>query len=314
MLNIIQSLKAAMNYSLAFRHHHLISVVMALILLACSLSFGLGVLKTSAEISWLDVIGEGSISLFTLMWIAFLLLSRPPGKVTTALIWGLALMMFSALLDVFDEFVHHAAEVDWLSMIESIPATFGITILSYGLYQWHLEQLALNKQLQRRESLARDHSQIDVITQLYTADYMRNRIAQQLLDNDHHDFSVVMLDIDDFDSFNRQHGHQEGDRILKDVANVILMNIRANDLACRYAGDRFILLLPQTSQNTANDIAQHIRHSLQHLAFKAPASNQPIYQSLTYAADEFRPGDQIDSLIQRINRRLDQRKSLIVNV
>lgn len=294
-----------MNFSLLSQHNNLISIVFGVVSIAVSLSFGLGDLKTWGEIAWLDVVGEGGIAVLTLVWVFFLLVSRPPGRVTRLLTLGLSCYMFSALLDMFDEFVHYNNAAAWLSMIESIPALIGMVVMTWGLYLWHQEQLILNTQLQRREVSLREHDQIDFITKLYRADYMRGQIASLLKSPDTTNFSIVMLDMDDFDLFNRLYGVSEGDRLLREISELILMNLRQTDLACRYAGDRFILLLSETDLATANEIAEQIRTAVRHLAFKTKGKGNAVYHTLTFAADIAIIGDKVDSIIGRVNRQLD---------
>ena len=297
-----------MNFSLLARHQVLVSVVAACLSLSVSLSFGLGELKMWAEIQWLDIVGEGSLALFSLLWIVVLLMSRPPGRVTTGLVIGLSCFLFSALLDLFDEFVHYQAAAAGLSVIESIPAAFGMVIMSYALYHWHQEQLALNRQLQRRELGVREHEQIDFITQLYRADYMRGQIDMQLRTKQGSHFSIVMLDIDNFDAFNRSYGSSEGDRLLREMSELILMNLRNTDLACRYAGDRFVLLLPDTDLAVAEELAQQVKSAISHLAFKPQPCNKAVYHTVSHAAELAQPADGVDALIGRVNQRLNLSK------
>lgn len=296
-----------MNLNLLVSHQRLITLVFACISAAVSLSFGLGQLKAWPEIAWLDIVGEGCVALLTLVWIFFLLASRPPGRVTTGLVLGLNCFMFSALLDLFDEFAHYQHAAASLSLFESLPAALGMLLMSHALYHWHQEQLVLNRQLQRREAQHREHAQVDLITALYSADYMRGRINSQLTEAQQ-GFSVVMLDIDNFDHFNRQYGHEQGDRLLREISELILMNLRPQDLACRYAGDRFVLLLPDTDTSQATELARQIKHSVHSLAFKVQQDSQPVYQSLSFAAESVHPGDQADSLLRRVNQRLELSK------
>ena len=293
--------------SMLTRQPRLMSVLAASLSLSLSLSFGLGDLKNWPQINWLDVVGEGSIAFILLLWILVILASRPPGKVTTALTLGLVSLLFSALLDWFDEFVHYDAAAAWLSVIESMPAALGMLIMSYALYQWHLEQLALNRQLSRRERGVRQHDQIDYITQLYRLDYMRGQIDQQL-QNGHRPLTLVMLDINDFDQFNRHFGHSEGDRLLREIAELILMNLRQTDLACRYAGDRFILLLPDTDQQSAEELSQQIRTTIRHLAYKPATQPQPVYPNVSFCAAMARPGDKVEALLRRVSLGLEHAK------
>ncbi|MFT2091210.1 GGDEF domain-containing protein [Paraglaciecola sp. 2405UD69-4] len=297
-----------MNFSLLVHHQRLFSITCASLALSLSLSLGLGEAKPIKDISWLDIIGEGSVALLSLAWIFFLLVSRPPGRVTSALVLGLSCFLFSANLDLIDEVMsyHDAATV--LSMVESIPSAIGMLIMSYALYQWHKEQLMLNKQLQKREQALRQHHQIDFVTALYSADYMRTQIDLALQHEHPPEFTVAMLDIDDFDVFNRKFGHEQGDMFLRELSDLILMNLSAADLACRYAGDRFILLFPDTDLITAQRVANQIKTAIANIAFKPSSSKESFYHRLSFAVEKAQPDDNTEALLKRVNSSLEVAK------
>jgi len=73
---------------------------------------------------------------------------------------------------------------------------------------------------------------------------------------------LLMLDIDNFKSFNDLYGHQTGDRVLKTLAEIIRKNIRNVDFAARYGGEEFMVLLPETGCENAIGIAERIRKSV----------------------------------------------------
>jgi hypothetical protein len=138
--------------------------------------------KCLATVEWSDVIGERSIALLTIFWTFAVMMSRPSGKVTNLLVIGLSLVTFSAMLDLFDEFTDPISSINWISLFESIPAAIGMLVTSYALYLWHLEQLALNQQLRRRELDYRWHQEIDAVTLLYRGSYWKER-ARKLASN-----------------------------------------------------------------------------------------------------------------------------------
>ncbi|NVK55611.1 MAG: GGDEF domain-containing protein [Alteromonadaceae bacterium] len=293
-----------MNFSLLTRHRGLLALVLSIIGIALLLSVINGELKPVADIEWLDVVGEGSIGLLTLCWILVVMISRPPGKVTGLLVAGLSLFNFSALLDVFDEFTYYPPNVDWVSIVEPIPAAVGMVVMSYALYLWHQEQLALNRQLQRREMWYRAHDQIDAITQLYRAGYWRARATE--LQAQHVPASIVVLDINDFAQFNVRYGHAEGDRFLREISQLILMNLRAVDLACRYAGDRFVILMPDITQPDAAEFARQLECSIRHVAFKSGGQTTAIFHSVRSVCGELNQALPLAQLMTNLNRQLDQ--------
>ncbi|WP_229487996.1 GGDEF domain-containing protein [Pseudoduganella lutea] len=69
---------------------------------------------------------------------------------------------------------------------------------------------------------------------------------------------MVLLDIDGFHRINREHGPAEGDRVLQAVSHMLLLNLRNDDLLCRYAGDRFAVLMPGLADAAADDAARHL--------------------------------------------------------
>ena len=68
-----------------------------------------------------------------------------------------------------------------------------------------------------------------------------------------------MIDIDDFKSYNDLNGHQAGDQALQITAHCLKVALRAADVACRYGGEEFGILLPQTPLNEASVIAERMR-------------------------------------------------------
>ena len=74
--------------------------------------------------------------------------------------------------------------------------------------------------------------------------------------------TIVLLDLDRFKQINDSYGHMEGDRVLRDVAQMLSECTRGKDLACRYAGDEFVVVCQGSTANEANRIADRIRQAL----------------------------------------------------
>lgn len=71
--------------------------------------------------------------------------------------------------------------------------------------------------------------------------------------------SLLMLDIDDFKNYNDTQGHSAGDELLKNAAKVFKNSVRGVDVVCRYGGEEFTIILPQTNKNSAQIIAERLR-------------------------------------------------------
>ncbi len=75
-------------------------------------------------------------------------------------------------------------------------------------------------------------------------------------------FSVVLVDVDKFKTFNDEFGHPEGDNVLKRVAEILQETVREADFVARYGGEEFVLILPETLKTGALEVAERCRHSL----------------------------------------------------
>ncbi|MEL0642249.1 diguanylate cyclase [Pseudoalteromonas aliena] len=286
-------------------HRLLINAIIAMFFSAIFLSSYLGVLKTYDSIQWLDIMGEGGIVLMTLIWIAALLISRPPSKVTTYLVIGVGLFMFSATLDLFDEWLMHPAH-QWLSWIESLPAPLGMLLTSVGLYYWHQEQYVLNSQLRRREAHLREHGKVCPTTGLYKAQYLDSVIKEQLMSKQ--TLWLGAIDIRDFSHFNSEFGFREGDRLLREISELLLMNCRLSDVVCRYAGDCFMVLMPATTEQQAKELMAQIKGALKHCAFKVEASKKAKFQYVTIALIQGNTHSGTGKLTSQLHSQLQQKK------
>ena len=300
-----------MNFTFLRLHSALFAYLAGIILVVIVSTFSLGNLKATATIDWFDAAGEGGITLMTLIWIFFTLVSRPAGRVTNLLFIGLTFTHVSMLLDFLDEFIYYSESWAWINTIESLPAPIGMVMMSIALFHWHQEQTAINNQLKRTERFYREHSFIDFTTGLYSADYMKNQLKLELntVKNQHSSFSLLMFDIRQFAQFNHQFGFEHGDVLLREIAQLITMNIRDGDLACRYASDRFIVLLPNTHKSTADEIALQVKDAIEHLAYKSDNTSHAIYPKVFACARQYRSWHSFDEVLVDINLQLSLEKT-----
>ncbi len=108
-------------------------------------------------------------------------------------------------------------------------------------------------------------STIDPLTGLYNRHYFNvsigHEISRSLIDNE--PLNLLMLDIDLFKKVNDTHGHDVGDVVLVGVSKIVTELIRTNDVACRFGGEEFIILLPETPQSGARVLAERMRTEIQ---------------------------------------------------
>ena len=107
----------------------------------------------------------------------------------------------------------------------------------------------------------------DGLTQLYNHRYFQEQMIANVNNFKRYStpFSLILIDIDFFKKFNDTYGHQSGDCVLKQVANIIKKNSRTSDVACRYGGEEMSVILMNTSKEeaiiTANKICSAVREN-----------------------------------------------------
>ncbi|HYH85355.1 MAG TPA: sensor domain-containing diguanylate cyclase, partial [Pyrinomonadaceae bacterium] len=109
----------------------------------------------------------------------------------------------------------------------------------------------------------------DPLTSLVNRRYLEERLSEELERSKRHHFamSFMMVDIDDFKSYNDTHGHQAGDLALEMTAQCLKTALRSADVAARYGGEEFCILLPQSGLTEARVIAERIRRRIERTQF-----------------------------------------------
>jgi diguanylate cyclase (GGDEF)-like protein/PAS domain S-box-containing protein len=102
---------------------------------------------------------------------------------------------------------------------------------------------------------------LDGLTSLKNHRYFQERIHEESLRSARYDIplSLFILDVDNFKEYNDTYGHPAGDLVLKTVAKLLVSNCRTSDLVCRYGGEEFVVILPQTPAEGAYIIAERCR-------------------------------------------------------
>jgi len=270
----------------------------------------LGTAKPPQQWKLLDIASESSIALMAGAWFLIILSSRPRGRVTALLAGGLAGLMLGGWADLLDEFFSVAKGQQWNHLLESGATLAGMAVLSCGLLDWRREQLMVNEHLQKRERLFRDHRSFDPLTQVADADYLRDQLRVEF-ERGAPRCSLLMLDIDSFHLVNRDYGQREGDRLLQAVTHTLLLNLRSTDLLCRYAGDRFAVLVPNTDADAARALAEHLRRAVASLRHHTQRSGQPMQVSVRFAARAVDADPR--QLLKELNRALERRMSSVAS-
>jgi diguanylate cyclase (GGDEF)-like protein len=113
-----------------------------------------------------------------------------------------------------------------------------------------------------------EHQSIrDGLTDLYNRHFMEISLDREMrrAARNNNELSILMLDVDHFKKFNDTYGHEAGDCILREVAETFRQSVRQEDIICRYGGEEFVIILPETVQAAALDRAEAIRGRISQL-------------------------------------------------
>lgn len=115
-------------------------------------------------------------------------------------------------------------------------------------------------------------SLIDPLTGLYNYRYFIQRLDQEVhrLERYPKPLSLLRLDVDNFRSYNDAYGHDEGDELLREIGRILQDKSRKTDVVCRYAGDEFAVILPETGPAGALRIAEDIRDAVAGMKVPTP--------------------------------------------
>ena len=123
--------------------------------------------------------------------------------------------------------------------------------------------------LKLRETM-RNLSIRDPLTALFNRRYMEEALAQELhrTQRDGAKLAIIMLDIDHFKQFNDDVGHDAGDAVLRELGAFLKKHVRGSDIACRYGGEEFILILSPSTAEGAEQRAEKIREDAKQLSVR----------------------------------------------
>ena len=220
--------------------------------------------------------------------------------ITVASVLG-SLLVTRAVFWIFsygDEFM-----VEAMSTAIIVPA-FVAPVASYWAVKLAVELI------QTRETLIELASR-DEVTRLYNRRYLMAQLAQMsdVTRRSRGTLGILLIDVDRLKHLNDDFGHHAGDLALAKVADAIRESIRREDFAARYAGDEFVVLLPEANERVASEAAARI-----HMALAAPTDNTAPRQShpqlsVSIGIAISSGGEATQSLLRRVDVALYQAKN-----
>jgi two-component system cell cycle response regulator len=122
--------------------------------------------------------------------------------------------------------------------------------------------------------------------------------------------SLMITDIDRFKVINDTYGHDGGDDVLREFAARLRQNVRGMDLACRYGGEEFVVVMPDTSADVAGKVAERIRTQIEQTPFALTSAGLAIPVTVSVGVSSLKlPGDTVEGLMKRADLALYEAKS-----
>lgn len=152
----------------------------------------------------------------------------------------------------------------------------------------------------------------DGLTGLYNRHYLNthldNMVRDALLNN--RPLSLMMMDMDHFKHVNDNYGHDVGDQVLKQLSIIITNSIRSSDLAARFGGEEFVVLMPGTKIENARDVANRMRQRIQDTPFAVTHEVGQLSKTVSVGMSHINHmGDSAESLLKRADEALYRAKN-----
>jgi diguanylate cyclase (GGDEF)-like protein len=165
-------------------------------------------------------------------------------------------------------------------------------------------QLTISRSHQRLRKMAMTDELTGLFSRRFLFDSLRRTIKTQSRSGPEC-VGCLIADVDHFKSINDTHGHLEGDRLLKNIADAIRSATRSSDLVARYGGEEFAILLPKTDLDGALHVAESIRVTVEREC--APSTISVGASALCDArVDDVRTDRELESVITRLLREADE--------
>jgi len=180
----------------------------------------------------------------------------------------LTFLQFTGISLVF-LFSPASASFNWISLLAYVFLISVLSILKNSIIQHDMKQITDQaSQLVIQKAILREQATHDDLTGLFNRRYFVETLKYEVQrgTSEKNAFGIVLMDVDHFKRINDTCGHSIGDVVIQGVGNFLANHVRGSDVACRYGGDEFILILPNTTQETTRERAEQLRNGMKNLS------------------------------------------------
>jgi len=186
---------------------------------------------------------------------------------------------------------------------------------------FRFEELILRlKRVLKERQLTKDRNRIlsklenlaitDGLTKLYNLRHFYNQLEIEIDRSNRygHPLALLLLDIDNFKTYNDTYGHLEGDKVLVRLGQIIKSCLRTMDCAYRYGGEEFTIILPETTGEEAKNVAHRIKSSVEIESF-FPEGGDIVNITISIGVTEYFKKEPLATFIQRADQAMYNSKA-----
>ncbi|MDH3307346.1 MAG: GGDEF domain-containing protein [Acidimicrobiia bacterium] len=280
LVNVISSAAWATAWLLNRRGFHFAAMAIMTIEVAAHTALATSALGWSAGFQY-HLLGAVPITLFN---------NRMRTSTGIGLVVTLA-ALFVVLYAAFGDAIAPGVSDAWVGTLHTANALVAFAAAGIASHFFRLASVAAEQQM---ETLA----SIDALTGVYNRRRMRELLDAQANLAERHDagFALIMADIDRFKDFNDTHGHAFGDRILREVAQIVEERLRQYDSVARWGGEEFLIMLPDADADGARAVADTVHKAVEQ--YTVEHHGEQVGVTMTLGVAMHRSGDDVEDTIR----------------
>ncbi len=209
------------------------------------------------------------------------------------------------------EYIKNLPEIDRVVKIKSNDNSeriFTVNIDNYDLQDnYFVVSLTDVTELKEKSNLLEYQATHDSLTGLNNRNKFKEIFGKEIRRGFRYenDLSLILFDLDKFKDVNDTYGHQIGDEVLKDITQVVLANVREHDIVVRWGGEEFLILLPETSLEGAQNVALKVRAAIE----DEKVSSKEISITSSFGVSTLLESDDENSFLGRVDKALYEAKT-----
>ena len=255
---------------------------------------------------------QGTVPMFYLMNLLFIPIvldkkTAPPMMVINILVVGGLLSLEGFFPEIITAYPNVTARMIDVSFVTVLLCVSAFAIGHLLIVAYNKKFTDLNELSEKLELL----SVTDELTGLYNRRYIKDILEKVVKNNE--EFSVIMVDIDDFKIINDTYGHSVGDKVIVGTANSLNNNLESNQIVGRIGGEEFLIIIKEKYNEKIYHFAEFLRLSIEELKYDG------IDKTVTISLGTYTPkkNDSIDKILVEVDKRLyeakDKGKNIVIS-